>query len=479
MHKNPIRIGLNFAIIVPSFLLFVIAPCLAQTQDGSVAPASNSLRSPSPQELAQILSTYTLKIPDGLKDESVSGNETGGGNPGGAPQSKIANIGDRFKSRDRYVPRREDRTAINLGNKHINAIFGGLEQGASFGFGVELTTADTIPGVEFRATAIGSFKLYRRFELAAIIPKIGDENTYAQLWFSYLRRTKDNFFGIGPRTPNPPETNFDNESREFFGTLYHDFTDRLRGGIYAGISNTSIYRGQDENDPPIDLLYSGDPTVQPITRFAPGLRGGSKLFSYGAGLEYDNRNNEVGLTKGFYLYGRIASVDGLDKGNTFSDFGWIETELDGRGYIPLGSDKTSFAMRALLELKNPKRGSQIPFYAQSYIGGRSHLRGFRNFRFRGNKALLLATELRQTVYPQKEDRGVDIFGFGDAGQVWGDNRSKTDPAVLANNQFDSKNWRFGMGGGAQYRWNKTLAVRVEIAHTNERNQVYFSISRGF
>jgi outer membrane protein assembly factor BamA len=49
-------------------------------------------------------------------------------------------------------------------------------------------------------------------------------------------------------------------------------------------------------------------------------------------------------------------------------------------------------------------------------------RGFKTFRFRGNNLALGSAELRQTVWTQSEDRGLDVFGFGDAGQVWGDNR---------------------------------------------------------
>jgi outer membrane protein assembly factor BamA len=106
-------------------------------------------------------------------------------------------------------------------------------------------------------------------------------------------------------------------------------------------------------------------------------------------------------------------------------------------------------------------------------------RGFQNFRYRGNNMALGSAELRQTVWSQSEDRGLDVFGFGDAGQVWGDNRSRTNPAILANQDFDSRNWRASVGGGFQYRHSKSFAGRVEIGHSHERNLIYFSITRGF
>lgn len=100
-------------------------------------------------------------------------------------------------------------------------------------------------------------------------------------------------------------------------------------------------------------------------------------------------------------------------------------------------------------------------------------------RFRGNNSALGSAELRQTVWTQTEERGLDVFGFGDAGQVWGDNRSQTDAAILENQDFDSSNWRASVGGGFQYRYSRRLALRIEMGHSNERNLIYVSLSRGF
>ena len=175
----------------------------------------------------------------------------------------------------------------------------------------------------------------------------------------------------------------------------------------------------------------------------------------------------------------MGSSQGLKDNTAFSDYGWLEAELDARGYIPLGSDKTSLALRGYSNLKDPRGGSQIPFYELSYLGGRMSARGFKTFRFRGNNVATGSAELRQTVWTQKEDRGLDVFAFGEAGQVWGDNRSRTDPAILANRDFDGKNWRASVGGGFQYRYSKSLAGRIEIGHSHERNLIYASITRGF
>ncbi|HZF37443.1 MAG TPA: BamA/TamA family outer membrane protein [Blastocatellia bacterium] len=398
---------------------------------------------------------------------------------GPAGPTPTAQTTDRVKVREFLAPWREDYAAIRIGPKYINGIVGGFEQGSGLGLGVEFTTADKFSWVEFRATAIVSTLLHQRFRLDAYFPEIGDERTHANVWFNYLLVRAWNFYGIGPRTPRSQRTSFRLEERSYHGLLQRDFTKRFRAGVFAGLSNSGARNGDNDNVAPIHTFFSGNPAVVPITAFAPGLDMNAEISHYGLYGEYDGRSNTTGLTKGFYLYGMFGSWDGIDNGALFTDWGWLWTILDGRVYIPLGSNKTSFAALAFASLENPKGGSQIPFYYQSFIGGRLYLRGLRDFRFRANNALVLSAELRRTVWTQSDIRGLDIHAFGDGGQVWGDNRSKTNPLVLANDKFIRPNWRFGVGGGFTYRYNRAFAVRIELGHSNETNLVYMSLTRGF
>jgi hypothetical protein len=413
---------------------------------------------------------------DAGSDDSTTPQATG---PAPPAQTGISSLAGRMKVFSRSAPTRESWNTIDLGNKHFRGVVGGFEQGALIGLGVQFTTADSIRFVEFRLTALTSPNLYRRFEGEAYFPRVFDKNTHADVWFDYLRRTKDQFFGIGPRIPNTSQTNFDLEQRSYNATIYHDFAERFQIGGYFSESNSATFRGQKDRDIPIDFLFSGDPNTVPASLWAPGLLTNAKIISYGGFAQYDRRDNSRGLTRGAYVYGRVGSAQGLKDNNAFADYGWVEAELDARGYVPLGSDKTSLAVRGYASLKDPKGGSQIPFYDLSFLGGRMYGRGFQNYRFRGNNAALGSAELRQTVWTQSEDRGLDVIAFGDAGQVWGDNRSRTDGLVLTNQDFSSSNWRASVGGGFQYRYSSGFAGRVEIGHSHERNLIYFSITRGF
>jgi hypothetical protein len=386
---------------------------------------------------------------------------------------------DRIKTRERWAPWRETYAAIRIGPKRINGLVGGFEQGSGLGFGIEFTTADRFDWVEFRASAFISTLGFTRYLLEAYFPEIGDKRNHANIYFNYLRATQWNFYGIGPRTPEEQRTSFLVEQRAYNGWLQRDFTYRLKAGVFAGLSNTGATNGNNEQVSPINRFFSGNPAVRPITAWAPGLDQTVELTYYGLYGEYDGRDNTRGLTKGFYLYGMFSSWDGLDNGAIFTDFGWLWAILDGRVYIPLSGDKTSLAALAFASLQAPKGGSQIPFYFQSFIGGRRFARGFGAYRFRANNALIFSAELRQTIWTQTDTRGLDIHTFGDAGQVWGDNRSNTDPQILANDQFSSSNWRFGVGGGFTYRWSRAFAVRLELGRSNEGNLVYLSLTRGF
>ena len=376
-------------------------------------------------------------------------------------KSKFASIIRDVKFRERNFPERSIRTAIGLGSEHVSAVFRGMRQGAGQALGVELSTAGAIPGVEFRATAQVTTKLYRLFEVEAYVPHLGDAKTHADIWFNYTRRTRDQFFGIGPRVSRALDTNYSLEERSFNAGVFRDFTKAVQAGVYTRRRNARAFRGEDDSEPAVDLLFSGSPAVVPASRFLPGLDTNADIISAGAYAVYDRRDNSRGLTRGAYLYGRVATNEGLRHGN-FSDYGWLETELDGRGYVPLGGDKTSAALRAYAWLKDPRGGSQIPFYDMAFLGGRTYVRGYDTNRYFGNNLLMFSAELRQTVWSKSEKRGVDVFAFGDTGQVWGDNRSQIDPTVVRNDKFDSSNWRASFGGGAQYRISRAFAVRAEV-----------------
>ncbi len=382
-----------------------------------------------------------------------------------------------LESTCRQVPRRETLTAIGLGTPYARAITGGFEQGAGIDGGAQLTSASAIPAVELRATALTSIRWYRRVDLEAFLPNIGGSRNHADVWFSHLQR-QTNFFGIGPRTAPDLETPFALTQRSYQGSLYRDLADDFRGGIYLQVMDSRSSRGKDTTLTPIDERFSG--TSDPLpARWIPGFMSTTRTRSYGGFLAYDTRDNSIGLTRGVNMYGRVASASGLGRHDSVA-YGWIEAEFDVRGYVPLGTPRTSLLLRSRGQFKAPKDGGrQIPFYDLSWLGGRMFGRGYDSYRFRANNVWLLSTELQQTVHAITAVRGVDVFASSDAGQVWGDARSSTDPGILDNQDFRSGNWHASFGGGLQYRHSRSLAARVEVSRSPQHTLVYWSLSRGF
>lgn len=344
-----------------------------------------------------------------------------------------------LESTCRSVPLRETLSATKLGTPYAQAIFGGFEQGVGPGGGIQLSSADAIPGLQFRATALMSSQRARRFDLEALIPTVGGSRNHAEVWFTYLQR-ETNFFGIGPRTPLDAKTQFTIAQRSYQGSFYRDLADHLQGGVYLQVMNSRI-----------------------------SFRSDGHILSYGGFFTYDALDNSTGLTRGVSVYGRVASADGLGHHDGLTDYGWIEEEVDVRGYAPLGSPRTSLLVRARGQFKTPKGGgSQIPFYDLSWLGGRKYLRGYDTYRFRGNNVLLLSTELQQTVHSITGVRGVDLFASADAGQVW-----------MGSKGVGLRTWHSGLGGGLQYRHSRHLAARVEVSRGDEGARMYWSLSRGF
>ena len=61
-----------------------------------------------------------------------------------------------LESTCRSVPLRETLSATKLRTPYAQAIVGGFEQGVGPGGGIQLTSADAIPGLQLRATALMS-----------------------------------------------------------------------------------------------------------------------------------------------------------------------------------------------------------------------------------------------------------------------------------------------------------------------------------
>jgi outer membrane protein assembly factor BamA len=430
------------------------------------------------------------------------------------PQAGLGGVQQRVRVRSTPAPDRDDLTLFGIlredpRESHLNATFGGINNAGGLSLGIDLTTANSIPGVELYADlSVSFFRFYRRFDTGAIFGDLDESGWKGLARFRYTRRRSDRFFGVGPTSTQDPvldpafspfpyggQTNIDREDREIQGSLWYK-TARLQTGIFAELGSNSVYEGKDENDPSVFDLYqpyfSGLDCLSPVfpRNAVPGLLGG-RVFGYGGFFEYDARNRYYGLPQGAYIYAKIASYDGLNDdadaigfpGDPY-DFGWIEGTIDARGYVPLGGPRTSLALRLFTELTDRKGASAIPYYRLPVLGGSTTLRGFQTFRFRGENSLVVQAELRRTIW-EKEGQGIDLAFFGDGGQIWGYGYNRDcvtdvlgfDPKV--GDGFEKENWEADLGIGAAYRLSSSFGFRLDYAHSNEGNRIRLVFSSGF
>ena len=201
--------------------------------------------------------------------------------------------------------------------------------------------------------------VYRRFDAGVFFPSVGGSRNHADVWVSYLQRDTD-FFGIGPQTSLDLESQFVSRRRSVQGSFYRDVTDHVQGGVYAQVMATQTSLALDAAAVSIDERFSSTP-VPPLDRWIPGLGLNTDVLVYGGFVVDDTRDDSLGLTRGVDFYGRVALADGVGRHDPLASYGWIEGEVDLRGYAPLGSPRTSLLLRARGLFKSPRaRGVRFP-----------------------------------------------------------------------------------------------------------------------
>ena len=178
-----------------------------------------------------------------------------------------------LESTCRNIPVREELTAIDIrggksGIKHLRGIAGGFEQGAGVAGGTQFTTADAIPHLELRATALTSTTLVRRLDLEGVFT-FADSRNHADVWFSFMQRQND-FFGIGPLTSIQSKTSFGTDQRSYQASVYRDLADHLQAGLYGQVKNSHSEASNSTKYPPITESFSGTPD-QGAARWIPGF----------------------------------------------------------------------------------------------------------------------------------------------------------------------------------------------------------------
>jgi outer membrane protein assembly factor BamA len=352
--------------------------------------------------------------------------------------------------KDQLLNRVED-VQDRLRARGYEPLFGGLGTGTGFAFGVNISR-EHILGSNVRLDFPLQFSTHRYVGLAGYftIPLLSGDRLFLKSGFDYQDRPQEDFFGLGPDSSEQDRANYELEKR----TVSIALGSRLRRNLVlefpVSFENGRVGPGTDNRFPDLQDLF-------PVSSI-PGAESGAELFSFGGALEWDYRNSPALPTRGGIW--RLEARYFRDTND--QDFRFLRFSAETSHYLPL-DEEHGFALRALAVFHDRKGSAAVPFFQKAILGGRHTMRGFREFRFRDDHALLFNLEYRWQIW-----RFADAVLFVDEGQV-----------AHRLEDFSLAGFRNSHGVGLRFRSRRAQALRVDFGHSSEGWRFYLSFSPVF
>lgn len=279
----------------------------------------------------------------------------------------------------------------------------------------------------------------------------------SSLTFVGGRLKETNYFGIGNNT-DFSDRQFDDgyffyEAREFYMNYIGRYSlIEWDGGVLDAVGTFTFWR------------------MNPISRSGETLFGSqyetydpSWLNRTGVGIIADSRDNEFHATQGFYYDVQLeTTVPFLG-----SDYKSKLFKADIRHFFePIRNVVVAHNLRM-----ESITGSDKPFWALPFVGGKEGVRGYHLERFRGDKIVMSLLELRTWMFTLFDDQiSVGAQAFWDSGRVF----SHEDSNALFSE------WKHGVGGGmAVSLFSPDIIFRGDIGLSKESFRIYFGTGYTF
>lgn len=193
-----------------------------------------------------------------------------------------------------------------------------------------------------------------------------------------------------------------------------------------------------------------------LTEDHPTGSGGGTISSLGLVATYDSRDDIFYPKDGFFATLLFENADRY----TFSDFNYSLVQLDFSYY-------KSFNKKHILAF-NYFAGTTLgnaPFFTYYYFSSAKKGRGYNDHRFIDRDMDVLQAEYRFPIY--KRFKGTVFGSVGSVGDSFGD-------------EFKNKQL-FSYGTGFRFQLNKKQSthMRLDIAHSKEGFQFYFTLGEAF
>ena len=337
-----------------------------------------------------------------------------------------------------YVMERAAAAQALIVSKGYEPLIGAMGTGSGFSFGVNFVPKKGLPKnwrLEFPVEYSSTQSAHVGAHLT--IPVTSSDKLVVRTGFDYLDRTQVDFFGFGSQRLEANRSNFRLEKRETFIALEARPHPKLTVGFPVRLSNSGISEGEDSLFPTLQQQFD-------VTQI-PGSTG-ADLLSFGSYLEWDNRDNPTLPRAGSWI--RLEASYFEDTGR--QNFRFMRYGLDAVQYLPLDAEH-GIVGRTLIVVNDEKGGSAIPLGEKVILGGQSTLRGFREFRFQEDNALVLTLEYRWQVW-----QFADMILFFDEGQV------ASEPG-----DFSISRLRSSRGIGFRFRKDDSQILRLDAGHSLE------------
>ena len=315
-------------------------------------------------------------------------------------------------------------------------VIGGMPSGSGFVFGGGYIAGYNHELIQFTANARYSTRGYTSFDTGVIFPTPASRlPVQAHVKAEVRDLTSLRFFGLGP------------ESSASGRSTYSLKDQSIEAGITATASRFAemgaTARWMSAEVGPGAAGTSLEDRLDPFR--TPGFGTKTDYLVYGGHLVLHLRDAHVIPSAGVSVRVEAARYD--DRDSDLYDFTRLVGDVQAQ--IPLGYRNRILALRVRSSNSVGENGGAVPFYLMETIGGANSIRGFREYRFRGGRNLVLNAEYRWEVWTY-----VDFTLFYDAGKVFSDGDDLN---------FAESGYGFGIRGHAP----GGTVFRIDLARSNE------------
>lgn len=194
---------------------------------------------------------------------------------------------------------------------------------------------------------------------------------------------------------------------------------------------------------------------------APGLSSQPAFLHADASATFDTRNRPGFARSGGTYSATVAQYADRDGGR----FSFQSFQLEALQYLPVLKERWTLALRAwgAFTNNNASAGQVVPFYLMPSTGGRSTVRGFRDYRFHGPQMELFSAESRWAIFEH-----LDAALFVDAGRV---------ADRVADLGFSGL--KPSVGAGVRFHTSSDTVARLEVARSQEGWMLIFKTNEPF